>query len=94
MKRGEIMLELKKAKAEISPKDIQKQQLEFRISVLKELLMEKLDQARALENEIKILEAKHQALLEIGELVNRELAKLLDDWSQEGAKAEGHPTSA
>ncbi|QGP91679.1 hypothetical protein MGLY_10210 [Neomoorella glycerini] len=88
------MLELKRAKAEISQEDIKKQQLEFRISVLKDLLMEKLDQARALENEIKVLEAKRQALLEIGELANKELAKLLEIWSQEGVKAEGHPVSA
>ncbi len=87
-------MELKRAKAEISQEDIKKQQLEFRISVLKDLLMEKLDQARALENEIKVLEAKRQALLEIGELANKELAKLLEIWSQEGVKAEGHPASA
>jgi hypothetical protein len=94
VKGGGTVLELKRAKAEISQEDIKKQQLEFRISVLKDLLMEKLDQARALENEIKVLEAKRQALLEIGELANKELAKLLEIWSQEGVKAEGHPASA
>lgn len=88
------MLELKRAKVEISPEDISKQQLEFRINALKEVLMEKIDQARALENEIKVLEAKRQALLEIGELINQELGKLLEDWSQDDTKAEGHPTSA
>lgn len=88
------MLELKRAEAEISQEDIQRQQLEFRISVLKDFLMEKLDQARALENDIKVLEAKRQALLDIGEMANKEMTRLLNVWSQEDTKAEGHPTSA
>lgn len=88
------MLELKRAKEEISQEDIRKQQLEFRIEAFKAVLMEKIDQARALENEIKVIEAKRQALLEIGELINRELAELLKDWNQEDGKEENRPTCA
>lgn len=88
------MLELKRAKVEISQEDVHKQQLEFRINALKEVLMEKIDQARALENEIKVIEAKRQALMEIGELINQELAKLLKDWNQEDGKEENRPSCA
>lgn len=89
-----MVLELKRAKEEIGQEDIREQQLEFRINALKEVLMEKIDQARALENEIKVIEAKRQALLEIGELINRELAKLLKDWKQDDRKEENRPSCA
>ncbi|GBF34111.1 hypothetical protein DCCM_3223 [Desulfocucumis palustris] len=79
------MLELKRAKEEISDEVVLNQQRDFRINALKDVLMEKLDQVRALDNEIKLIKAKRQALLEIGDLINQEMSRLLEEWSQGGS---------